>query len=230
MKRSEYLCVLLFLLAALPAFSAGPVDGEVAAVWWASDYEVTGDSPASADAGAPGLKAELWLRNRYGLRATQFNPEPDGFAADDASYTSVDVMWKALSPTENNFLAVGLGYQDFELAGIDSSGVGTSGMRATVQGRVSLVGLLTGYAEASYLPSLDDQAGATVAAGRFEDMEGMEYELGVAWKMMPFVSLKGGYRESSVDYRQTGIVGGPATEANGTVESNGIFAGVAIGF
>jgi hypothetical protein len=196
--RTIAICSLLCGLLCVPALAAGPIDGEVSAVWWANDFTMDSESAnTSSDAGAPGLRAELWMLNRYGVRASQFGSEPDG--TDSADYTSVDVMWRALSPTENNFVAVGLGWQQMDLPGLDES---TSGARVTVEGRVSLMGMLYGYGHGTYLPSLSDATPANPDLGRFSDLDAYEYELGVAWNAFPFMDVHAGYRVNNLSFTQ----------------------------
>ncbi len=100
----------LFALAGLfsaPALAMGPIDGEFGAVWWANDYDSQhGEAPYSSDAGAPGYRAELWFMERYGVRAEYYSSDTDGGTSD---YTSLDIMWRAFSPTENNYFAFGAG-------------------------------------------------------------------------------------------------------------------------
>ena len=68
----------------------------------------------------------------------------------------------------------------------------------------------------------------TVAASgmKLEDMDGYEYELGVSWKFMPLLSLRAGYRETSIDFTETDGV----TDTNGSAESTGFLAGLGIHF
>jgi opacity protein-like surface antigen len=222
LRASLCACALL-AIGTTPALAIGPVDGEIGAVYWANDFETAG---ASADAGAPGFHAELWLKD-FGLRATRFSSEPDVAQAgvENSDYTSVDLMWKAFAPTENNYVAVGLGWEDVDLAtiGLDGS---TSGARVAVEGRVGFVGAVYGYAQAAYLPQLDD-ANSVVAGLTFEEMEGLEYELGVQWKMLPFMSMRAGYRANNVDYK---LVDGLGGEESDTVESTGFLAGLGFHF
>lgn len=195
------------------ALAAGPIDGEIGAVWWSNDLDT--DS-GSIDASAPAYRGELWLFDRYGVRAGQYMSNPDG-NADGTDTTSVDVMWRAWAPSENNFVAAGMGWQMMHLdgLGIDDN---TSGMRLSVEGRVGLMNMLYAYGQGSYLPSLDDAGDAL--ARTLEDMDGHEYELGVSWKMAPFVSMRAGYRVSGIDFTQvssitSSSVDGPSNEDSG---------------
>jgi hypothetical protein len=210
-------CGVLCLPICGPVLAAGPIDGEVSTVWWANDFDTKSETAStSSDAGAPGLRAELWMLNRYGLRASRFGSDPDG--SDGADYTSVDVMWRALSPTENNFVAVGLGWQQMDVEGLDEA---TSGARVTVEGRVSLMGMLYAYGHGSFLPSLSDTDAADPQQGQFEDLDAYEYELGVAWNAMPFMDVHAGYRVNNLSFTQEAIAplggspGGPILPIDG---------------
>jgi hypothetical protein len=209
-------------LAVTPVLAVGPVDGEVNALYWMNDAEVeTSAGSASADADAPGVRAELWLFERYGFRAAQFTSDVDELGFNDSNdYTSIDLMWKAFAPTEHNFVAVGAGYEEMDLGllGLDGD---TAGLRLTAEGRVGFVGALYGYAQAALLPSLDD-TGSSVPTVEFQDMDAHEYELGISWKFAPFVSLRAGYRETSVDFTENNGI----TKFSGSSDSNGFVAGL----
>lgn len=209
MTKLLALCSLLCLPLCAAVQAAGPIDGEVSAVWWANDFEIdNGTANASSDAGAPGLRASLWLHNRYGVHASRFGSDADN--ANGADYTSFDVMWRALSPTENNFVALGLGWQQMDVEGI---GDAASGARVTVEGRMSLMSVLQAYGHGSYLPSLSDITPDDPALGPWEDVNAYEYELGVAWNAMPFMDVHAGYRVTNLSFTETPLapLGNPGT-------------------
>lgn len=222
---------LLFALATGGAHAMGPVDGEIGAVYWANDFDSKGVASFSSGANAPGFRAELWLFERYGLRAGQYRSDLDDYGTETADYTSLDFMWRAFSPTENNFFALGLGWQEMDLGTIGLSG-DTSGARISAEGRVSVAALVYLYAQGSYLPSMDDADAVVAGLGRFEDVSGHEYELGVSWKMAPFVSLRAGYRSNNVEFTQTGLdpLLGFGAEMDGEVESGGFLGGLSLRF
>jgi len=199
--RIVVLCGSLVSMPATPLLAAGPIDGEVSALWWANDLDTSSQAGnTSDDGGAPGLRAELWALERYGVRAAQFGS--DVRSSQGADYTSIDVMWKALAPTENNFLALGLGWQRMQLEGLAGD---TSGMRLAVEGRVALAGMIYAYGTGSYLPDLEDAAPTTPGASTLEDMDAYEYELGVAWNAMPFMNVHAGYRVNNLSFSQETI-------------------------
>jgi opacity protein-like surface antigen len=225
-------CVLVLGLAAAPAQAMGPVDGEFGAVWWASDFDVTmSDASVSDDAGAPGFRAEVWMFKRWGVRAERYSSKLDEFDGPDSDYTSVDFRWRAFSPSENNYFAIGVGWQQMDLAtiGLDGS---TSGARIGAEGRVALGGLFYLYGQGSYLPSLDDAPAVDPLLGHFENLDGYEFETGVSWKIAPFMSLRAGYRTQTINFTMTGfepIPDGP-TEIDGETESSGFLAGLTFRF
>ena len=198
LAKSVLFCSV-FLLMCVPAIAAGPVDGEVGALWWQNDLEMSnGTTSTSVDGSAPGFRAEVWLIDRYGVLANQYSSDTDGIGTESADYTSIDFMWRPFSPTKNNFVAFGLGWQQMDLG--NTFGGTTSGPRLSVEGRVGLMDVLYAYGLGSYAPSLDEP---TPALGTLDGLDSHELELGVSWKMAPFVSLRVGYRENSVGFTQT---------------------------
>lgn len=223
---------LLWVASGPAASAAGPIDGEIGAIYWNSDFESTGVATLNSDAAAPGLRASLWLFNRYGVRAGTYRSDLDSYSSIDSSdSTSLDVLWRPISPTQNNYFAVGLGYQQMDLNSIGLSG-DTTGARLSVEGRIGLGKIVFLYAEGAYAPRLDDAAADTPGFGQFEDLSGMEYEVGVSWKMFPFVQLRAGFRDQEVEFNQTGIdpLLGFGTQMEGTAESSGVLAGLTFNF
>lgn len=223
--RFVWIALLVCMLAA-PALALGPVDGEVGALWWANEYETEG---VSADAGVPGLNAELWWK-KFGFRAQALGDVDD--VASSSDYTALDVMWKPFAPAENSFIAVGLGWQDMGFTAIDAgpnpvpfSG-DTAGMRVALEGRVGIVGMVYAYGQAAYLPDMDNAADA-LTQDQYNDMDGLELEVGVSWKPAPFVSVRGGYRENSLDYNRVSLGGAESGESS---DSSGFLLGVGFHF
>ncbi|MDH3626840.1 MAG: hypothetical protein OES25_04200 [Acidobacteriota bacterium] len=233
MKRNVMTILALWVaIAVTPALAAGPIDGEIGAIWWANDFETTGGSTVvSGDAGAPGYRAEVWLFEDYGLRAGQYRSSLGDFSFDDAESVSVDFLWRVLSPTENNFLAVGAGWQDMDLATVGLAG-DTSGARLTAEGRAAAAGFVYVYGQVSYLPSLADADATIITDGTFEDLSGIETEVGASFKLAPFVSLRAGYRSQTIDFTRTGFVPlpGQPTSVDGEIESSGFLAGLTVRF
>jgi hypothetical protein len=190
-KRPLRLLALLTVLAAapsLPVWALGPVDGEVTALYWLSDTEVGDVSESSS---AVSGRAELWFVKKFGVSAALYQPDPeDSLEGTDFDYKNIDFKWRLLSPTENNFLAIGAGWQqaDYDDNGVEAD---TSGPRLVAEGRVGIVGMLYFYGRGAYLPDLDDMEVGLVT---FTDGKGHELEFGVQLKPMPFVQFFGGYR------------------------------------
>lgn len=204
--------ILGLLLASSPALSLGPVDGEVTALYWRSTTEV---DDVREDSPAVGGRAELWFFKKLGVSGTQLTAELEGtLDGTDLRYRNLDVKWRVFSPTENNFLALGLGWQE-----IDESGDATSGPRAMVEGRVGLVGFLYVYGRGAYLANLDDWQLTGVP---LTDGTGHELEAGVQLKPFPFLQLFAGYRRGSVTFD------GPAGDVD--VATDGALIGIGVNF
>ncbi|NIL99866.1 MAG: hypothetical protein GTN89_02585 [Acidobacteria bacterium] len=232
MRKLAILVASLALVSATAVDAAGPVDGEIGAIYWNSEFDSSGVAALSSDSGSPGFRGQLWLFNKYGVKAGMYRADLDDFTAVETSdYTSVDLMWRPFSPTQNNYIAVGLGWQEMDLSTIGLQG-DTSGIRINVDGRVGFGKILFAYGEASYLPALGDATATTPALGRFESMTGYEYELGVSVKTFPFMQFRAGYRMQSVDFDQTGLdpLLGFGTSMKGSAESSGILAGLTFNF
>lgn len=206
------LVCLSCLSFSLPLIAAGPIDGEVTAIWWANDIEATSTTEAtSAAAGAPGLRAELRMFKRYSVRAGRYRSDADSSGAD---YTNVDFMWHALAPTENNFVAIGLGWQRMSIDGFAGD---PSGVRVSVAGRIELPAGLYAYGHGSYTPSLQDTSSVDPLLGDFDDLDAREYELGVAWEVTPVLRVHAGYRVNSLSFTRNVIQpssGGPPPFVN----------------
>ena len=77
---------------------------------------------------------------------------------------------------------------------------------------------------------MDDATSSNPLGGRFEDIEGLEYEVGVSWKMFPFVSMRAGYRETTFDFTETNSAKSSDDELDGTIESKGFLLGLGFHF
>jgi hypothetical protein len=215
--------VALVSLFASPALAMGPVDGEFGAVWWANDAGSRfGTESLSVDGGAPGYRAELWFVKKYGLRAERYSSDSGGGSSD---FTSLDFMWRAFSPTENNYLAIGAGWQQIDLDTIGLSGE-TSGPRLALEGRIALGGLFYIYGQGYYLPSLDDAQAVDPAFGPLRNMDGHMLEAGLSWKIAPFMSMRGGYRRQDLNFTTTLL----DVEIDGEAEWSGFLLGLSFRF
>ena len=176
-------------LAVAPSLAAGPVDGEVTAMYWISDtkFEVSGEGSDSVGSEAIGFRAELWFIEKLGVSAGLFAADLED-TDETIDYNNLDVKWRLISPTENNFLAVGAGWQQIDVGGED-----TGGVRLVADGRVALVGFLYFYGRAAYVPSLSDVG--DVSGGSMTELE-----FGLMIKPAPFLQLFAGYRSDDVSF------------------------------
>ena len=221
-------CGLVLLACAVggQALALGPVDAEVGAVWWDNDYVSNGaTADFDADAGAPGFKAELWIKKAFGFRASRYSSDVDALTAEASDFTSLDFMWRPFSPSENNFVAIGVGWQESDLANVGLAS-DTSGARINVEGRIAVAGIVYFYGQGSYLPELDD-AQSVVPGESFADLSGHEYEVGASFNFLPVIGFKIGYREQNVDFTRTDILG---TAIKGNSESAGFLGGLTFSF
>jgi len=218
MKRTLRLLALAtvaVLGSRLPAFALGPVDLAVTAYYWNADSEVLNQKESSGDVGG---RAELWFK-RIGATGEYFRLSPGGSLSDlDFTYASLDVEWKLLDLTENNFLAVGAGYEKMDLKGntIDDN---SSGPRVMAEGRVGLTSILWFYGRAAYMPDMSDLDAGTV---QFTNGSAFEYEFGLQLKPFPFLQLYGGYRQHKDDF--------DVPLGTTTIKHDGILVGAGVNF
>jgi hypothetical protein len=175
-----------------PAVAVGPVDGEVTALYWDSDTDVSGVSEGSGDLGG---RAEVWFLKRYGFSGEFFQPSPGGaLDGTDLEYLNLDAKFRILAPSENNFLAVGVGWQKIDVSG-DLTG-DTSGPRVVAEGRFSFK-IVYIYGRVAWLPELGD---LTLGSDTFTNGQGQELEAGVQIKPFPFFQIFAGYRADKVTF------------------------------
>ncbi|GJL81233.1 MAG: hypothetical protein DHS20C01_08670 [marine bacterium B5-7] len=184
------------------ANALGPLDGEVGVTWWSHDID---DGGNNIDADGTGIYGELWWADGWGVAGQYFESDP-GRGFGTASDFSIDLKRRLISPTDNTFLAIGLGWQNAEFLG----GEDTDGVRLLAEGRVGL-GLFFVYGEAAFMPSMSN-------AGGRRDIDGSEYEAGVSLTPFPFLNLRLGYRVFNLDYR------------GGSEDSDGYYLGGAFHF
>jgi hypothetical protein len=208
--------------------AAGPVDGEVSVFYW--DAEFARDSNlenVDTDAAQPGIQAQLWFVNKFGVRVALFSADLGDLNEDDAEYRSADLMWRLISPTDNTYLALGAGWQDAEFtdAGTTLTTVETSGIRVSADGRVGFVGVLQAFGRYTMLFELDDftESGGDL----FRDMEGEEFEVGLIYDVAPFVDIRAGFRSVSFDFTREPLVGTPYAAE---VTTDGFFVAAGVHF
>jgi len=205
--------LLILALCWLPttgALAAGPVDGNVSLNWWANDFDPDLGS-GELDAGAVGGRAELWWNQTWGLQGALFRSDlADSGSAGDVDYLSIDVKRRLFSPSENNFIAAGVGYEHLGLTGGD-----TEGLRLLVEGRVGLAGAVWAYGQSAWIPVFDDTATR-------EDQDGFEFEAGIGFSPLPFVELSAGWRKFALDFTDTATGSGRKSSSSGPVFEAGL--------
>jgi hypothetical protein len=177
------------LCLAVPAARATGFTGEAVIAWWANEVEVDADA-GSFDAGALGGHVDVWF-GAWGARVSVFDSELDNVTNRDANFFSLDIKRRLLSVTDNNFLAVGLGWEDIDLALGDS----TSGVRLLAEGQFAPLPFLHLYGQFAWMPELSDAGGRT-------DLDGTEWEVGASFTPFPFLTLRGGWRQFDLDFRR----------------------------
>jgi hypothetical protein len=219
MKTIRTILAALFVLAvvvgALPARAVGPVDGEVTVLYWDSTTDAQGASEGSGNAGG---RAELWFLERWGVSGSYFRPSPGGaLSGTDLETTDLDLKFRLLSPSRENFVAIGAGWQKLDVSG-DVSG-SASGPRIVAEGRFSIK-IVYLFARAAYAPELGD---LTLGSDRYKNGSGQQLEAGVQVKPLPFFQIFAGYRADKATFDAP--EGGTAS-----VENKGPFAGVGFNF
>jgi hypothetical protein len=206
---SRWLCALpcAFCLSAAPVL-ASDFTGEVMVEWWANEVDLDTDS-GSFDAGALGGHADVWF-GAWGARVSVFDSELENLAKSDADFFSLDVKRRLLSFTDNNFVALGLGWEDIDLALGDS----TSGVRLLAEGQFAPLPILHLYGQIAWMPALSD-------AGGRQDLEATEWEVGASLTPFPFLSLRGGWRQFDLDFSR-GEDGKGSSKSSGPIIGAGV--------
>lgn len=167
--------------------AAGPVSGELTALWWTSNSSISSSSEGS---GAGGGRADLWFIDKVGLAGSMFAANPGGpMAGYDMRWAQADVKWRWVSLSKNNFIATGLGWERLSVNGFDDNV--STGPRLVVEGRAGIVRILYFYGRGAWMPKMSD-IGTTVLA--LTNGNGREAEAGFQIKPWPFVQFFVGYR------------------------------------
>jgi hypothetical protein len=218
--------VLLFAVATLaglgtaPVLAAGPVDVEVGALYWVHDVEQErGGESREWSADAPALFGEVWIGD-LGFAGSWHQSDIDAgdLGEADFDYKAVDARWKLLEAPGGNFLALGAGFQQVDIAA-DGESFDSTGFRLVADAKVGLGRIVYAFGQAAVWTGLDDFEGRDV---NLVDPSGWEAEFGVSVKPAPFFNIKAGYRRSSIDFD----VGGDNEEWTG----DGFFGGVSFNF
>ena len=140
-----------------------------------------------------------------GINLSDIETEGD----NDRRRYNVDVKRRLFSATDNTFFAAGMGWERLRL----DNGQSSQGIRLSLEGHIGVAGIARVYGESIWLPSLEDADG-------YEDLSGMEFETGVVFDPLPFISIRAGYRRLKLDYSFAG------SDADNT--SQGILIGTGI--
>lgn len=190
------------------AKALGPADGEITIDWWAND--ISGNPfEGDLDAGTVSLRGESWWDNKWGIQGGIDLTDIDAPQFDDPKRVSFDIKRRLFSPTDNTFLAAGLGWESLGL----ENGETSEGIRLSLEGRMGLAGVATLYGESVWMPKFDSVKG-------LDDISGLEFETGVVFNPFPFLSIRAGYRRFKLDYNLSG--GSGNTTSQGLVIGTGI--------
>jgi len=191
------------------ASALGLVDGELGTVWWANDFQAN-TSTGNYSAGGYGIRGNLWIDNAWGFKGTMLQSDLTEIGLDSNNHYSFDLQRRIFSLSDNSYIALGLGWEQLNLAN-DSS----SGSRLQISGRIGLLGMAYLYGHSTWLPQLNNFAG-------YQDVSGSEQEAGISITPFPFLSLRAGYRRFSLDFTNSSSGLGDSTETNGFILGAGI--------
>jgi hypothetical protein len=182
-------CALLTAIVSIDRTNAvGPIDVELGALYWCAS---TDDGFAHEHSGAPAGFGNLWIKNSFGVGASRYDARPKGsLEGTDSDFTTVDVRWRWLSVSRNNFVAVGLGAERVGL--VDDA---TTAPRVSVEGRVS-VKIVYFFARGAYLPTLGSM---TIGGVPYDGKTGLELEGGLAVKPAAFIHIYAAYKSNTID-------------------------------
>ena len=161
------------------------------------DYQDT-----SVNSPLTGGYGELWLGERWGLRASLYRISEDSVGMAPDEQTLVDFKYRLLSATDNTFLALGLGWEQ-DRFGADGD---ASGARVMAEARVGILGFLRFYADAGWAPSLG-------TVGSRQDLSSISVETGLVLDPLPFIDLRLAWRYQITDYTGA-ITGSDASEGS----------------
>lgn len=192
----------LLALAVGSAPAAGPLKGEVEIAYWDAEVEAEiGRETESSGSREAAFRGRLRL-GAWGVKAAYHRLEPGSRnLAETTTLVNIDVLHDLISVAPNSYLAMGGGWERIKLEEGGSS-VETSGARFVLDGRIGLAGIVYGYGEAAFYPWLSDsevEILGDIGVG-LRDGGGYEWELGIGVEPLPFLTVKAGYRVSTVDF------------------------------
>jgi len=203
--------VAVILVGLMPrAWALGPVDGEIIVSLWNNQFEsdlLSGE----VDAGSLAINGEIWLGDKWGLKAARYESDLEETAISNQSRTQIELRRRFFSLSDNNFLALGAGIEDIDLLNGESS----NGLRLSLEGRVAVTPVTYLYARGALLPDMSD-------AGNFSNLTGSEVELGVSFTPFPFISVKVGFLRLNLDFDTADGDASSSTESDGFLIGAGV--------
>jgi len=216
---------LVFALPALLlAIPASAIDAEVELRYWQSEATLAFSGEPDESDGTPGLelRGEVVPWKKLAVALDYYEGSGEGaFDGVDFSHFILDAKWRIIAPTDNTFLAVGLGYQSFDISESGES-YDTNGIRLVADGRFGFVGILYVYGRLAYVPSLSniEMYGMTFAEGD----NAMDFDAGLGIEPLPLLSIWVGYRTQTYDFSEPG---GPGSL---TIDNTGPYIGAGVHF
>ena len=206
---ARLLLLILFTVPVLPARALGSFDGEAGIFTWVADTNDYIDLGINTN--SVGGYAEGWWDHGWGVRASLYRVAEDGVVTAPDEQIVIDITHRLLSPTDNTFLAAGLGWEQNRF-GAEGS---VSGLRLVGEGRLGVLGALYIYGAGGWAPNMG-------GLGLRKDLSSISVEAGAVIDPLPFLSLRAAWRYHITDY--TGdITGTRAREVNyGLVFGGGI--------
>ena len=213
MKLRLLLCTMVIATVSIPVLSDDSgVDGSAILAWWSNDFSADA-LDASFDVGTVGAEAEVWWSQKWGIKGSFLKSDVlESNSGEGPDFLSVDLKRRVISPTKNNFLALGLGWERVDLG----KRADTRGPRFLLQGGLGLTPVLAVYGHAAWLPIMDDSE-------ELQDPKGFEFEAGIAINPFPHVLLRAGYRQFDLDFES--LDGGDETST-----SRGLILGAGVEF
>ncbi|MEA3291983.1 MAG: hypothetical protein U9Q71_06765 [Pseudomonadota bacterium] len=209
-KRCYPAAAMLALCLSGTAMALGPVDGEVGLQWWNTQFDAD-ILDGELDVGTWSGFGELWLDQKWGLRGAFYQSDLEHEDLDNEQRFNIDLKRRLLSPTDNTFLALGAGWESIDL----SSGGRSDGVRLVLEGRVGLAGFVYLYGQNAWIPWLSESDGLS-------DLSGNEFEVGIGFEPLPFLSLRAGYRDFRLDYDYDTRDGSESSRSKGLLLGAGV--------
>lgn len=193
-----------------PAWSLGLFDGELGVDWWNTQFDFDTEE-GNYDAGSLSAHAGGWWDLDWGVMGNYYRADLEDQDISNQSRYNLNLKRRLFSPTDNTYIAAGLGWEHMDLVNGDNS----NGARLSLEGSAGLLGFMSLYAQATWLPWLSD-------ASTFTGLSGNEWEVGLKFEPAPFLTLSGGYRRFRLDYDEE------AFSEPGSSTADGVFLGLGV--